>query len=56
LSPSRWIRSIGTPTCSCQIASASSSVVWTVIQRRSPSKPTTSVSSSHAIAMAPSLK
>ena len=39
LSPRRWMRSIGTPTCSCQIASASSSLSWTVIQSRSPSKP-----------------
>ena len=39
LSPSRWMRSSGTPTCSCQIASASSSLSWTVIHSRSPSKP-----------------
>ena len=32
LSPSRWMRSIGTPTASCQICSASSSLSWTVIQ------------------------
>ena len=33
------MRSIGTPTSSCQIFSASSSLSWTVIQMRSPSKP-----------------
>ena len=36
-SPRRWIRSSGRPTCSCQIFSASSSVVWTVTQSRSGS-------------------
>ncbi len=46
LSPRRWMRSIGTPTTSCQIFSASSSLSWTVIQMRSPSKPHTSVTSS----------
>ena len=40
------MRSIGTPTTSCQIFSASSSLSWTVIQMRSPSKPQTSVTSS----------
>ena len=39
LSPRRWMRSIGTPTISCQIASASSSDSCTVIHSRSPSKP-----------------
>ena len=33
------MRSIGTPTSSCQIASASSSDSWTVTQMRSPSNP-----------------
>ena len=33
------MRSIGTPTISCQIASASSSDSWTVTQMRSPSNP-----------------
>ncbi len=55
-SPMRWIRSGGRPTLSIQICSASSSVSWTVTQRRSPSKPKTSVSSSQAIGMASSLK
>ena len=43
LSPRRWMRSIGTPTCSCQMASASSSLSWTVIHNRSPSRPNVSV-------------
>ena len=50
------MRSIGTPTTSCQICSASSSEVWTVIQMRSPSKPRSSVTYSHAHGMASSLK
>ena len=41
LSPRRWMRFMGTPTCSCQICSASSSLSWTVIQMRSPSRPNT---------------
>ena len=44
------------PTLSIQICSASSSSSWTVIQRRSPSWPRTSVSSSQAIGMASALK
>ncbi len=50
------MRSSGMPTASCQMASASSSDVWTVIQRRSPSKPNISVTSSHDHGMAFSLK
>jgi len=56
LSPSRWMRSIGTPTTSCQICSASSSLSCTVIHNRSPSKPNTSVTSSQPHGMAFSLK
>ena len=56
LSPIRWMRAIGTPTRSCQICSASSSLSWTVIQIRSPSKPSTSVVYSQAHGMAFSLK
>ena len=55
-SPRRWMRSIGTPTASCQICSASSSEVCTVIQMRSPSSPSVSVTSSHAHGMASALK
>ena len=55
-SPRRWMRSMGTPTASCQISSASSSEVCTVIQRRSPSNPRSSVTYSHAQGMAFSLK
>ena len=55
-SPRRWMRSIGTPTCSCQIASASSSLSCTVIHRRSPSMPHTSVTSSQLAGMMYSLK
>jgi hypothetical protein len=55
-SPRRWMRSIGTPTTSCQICSASSSEVCTVIQMRSPSKPRSSVVYSQAQGMASSLK
>jgi hypothetical protein len=42
-SSSRWMRSSGTPTRSRQIAAASSSVWWTVIQSRSTSNWSTSV-------------
>ncbi len=47
---------MGMPTSSCQSASASSSVSWTVTQMRSPSSPVTSVTNSHAQAMACALK
>ena len=50
------MRSIGTPTTSCQIFSASSSLSWTVIQMRSPSKPHSSVTSSQLYGIASSLK
>ena len=43
-----WIRSGRSPTLSIQICSASSSLSCTVTQRRSPSRPNTSVSSSQA--------
>ena len=49
------MRSIGKPISSCQIASASSSVTWTVTQMRSPSNPAASTSS-HAHLMASTLK
>ncbi len=55
-SPMRWIRSGRTPTVSIQICSASSSLSCTVTQRRSPSRPKTSVRSSQAIGMASALK
>ena len=42
------MRSTGTPTSSCQISSASSSLTWTVTQMRSASSPSTSVTNSHA--------
>ena len=50
------MRDIGTPTCSCQIASASSSDSWTVIHSRSPSMPHPSVTSSQLAGMISSLK
>ena len=50
------MRSIGTPTTSCQIFSASSSLSWTVIQMRSPSNPHVSVTSSQLYGIASSLK
>ncbi|MBT8241876.1 MAG: LLM class flavin-dependent oxidoreductase, partial [Acidimicrobiia bacterium] len=43
-----YVRSCGTPTFSCQIFSASSSVKWTVTHRRSGSSPRTSVTKCHA--------
>ena len=52
----RWMRSRGNPTLSAQISSASSSEVWTVTQMRSPSRPSTSVTNSHAHGMASALK
>ena len=55
-SPMRWMRSGRTPTLSIHSCSASSSPSCTVIQRRSPSRPKTSVSSSQAIGIASALK
>ena len=53
---SRWMRSRGTPTPSAQMSSASSSEMWQVIQSRSPSSPSTSVTNSQAHGMASALK
>ena len=51
-----WMRSVGMPMESRQMPAASSSVEWTVIQRRSPSIFSTSVSNSQAQAMISALK
>ena len=50
------MRSAGTPTSSRQMASASSSLTWTVIHSRSGSRPRLAVTNSQAKAQASDLK